>query len=511
MRSSSAMTSPASSTSWCSSASSARPRVARTMSRPPSAARSSRPSSSTKACRVSGTRPPLPELPGDVLLGPGVLRVGEDLVGLAVLDQAARSALAEHERRVVGHTRGLLHVVGDDDDREAVLELLDEPLDLQRRLGVERGGRLVHEDHVGLDRDRPRDAEPLLLAARQADPGRAQAVLDLIPEARAAQRLLDSLADVARARPGQPQAGGDVVEDRHGRERVGLLEHHADRPPHRHHVDLGRVDVGAREGDGALRIGAGDLLVHAVDAADHGRLAAARGADDRRRLVGLEGQADVLDRVDGAVVRVEVVEADRVRLGPGGGSGRGFDVHLRHRTGSGALGLGGGQGLGFFLGAVHARRLLREMRRASRLMSRTSTMMVSAEAHARSTMRAWGFWMSLKIWTGSEFIRSPRFAVLPNATAAVNRSGAVSPAARATASSEPVIRPGSAVGTTMRNTTRQRCAPRASAASRSDSGTRLSTTSAARATIGSISSASAIDPFQPAKLSPPTWVTTSTM
>src|SRR5215212_5427456 len=211
MRSSSAMTSSASSTSWCSSASSARPRVARTMSRAPIAAPSSRPSSSTKACRVSGMCRPLPELPGDVLLGPRILRVGEDLVGLAVLDQAAGSSLAEHERRVVRHARRLLHVVRDDHDRETVLELLDELLDLQRRLGVERGGGLVHEDHVGLDRDRPRNAQPLLLAARQADPGRAQAVLDLVPQAGGAQGLLDPLADVARPRPGQPQPGCDIV------------------------------------------------------------------------------------------------------------------------------------------------------------------------------------------------------------------------------------------------------------------------------------------------------------
>src|SRR5215217_4149006 len=161
MRSSSAMTSSASSTSWCSSASSARPSVARTMSRAPIAAPSSRPSSSTKAWRVSGMCRPLPELPRDVLLGPRILRVGEDLVGLAVLDQAAGSALAEHERGVVGHARRLLHV--------------------------------VREDHVGLDRDRPRDAQPLLLAARQPDPGRPQAILDLLPQAGAAQRHLDPL------------------------------------------------------------------------------------------------------------------------------------------------------------------------------------------------------------------------------------------------------------------------------------------------------------------------------
>ena len=99
---------------------------------------------------------------------------------------------------------------------------------------------------------------------------------------------------------------------------------------------------------------------------------------------------------------------------------------------------------------------------------------------------------------------------MPKTKAAVNSSGAVSPAARATASSEPVTRPGSAVGSTMRKTTRQRGAPSASAASRRLSGTRLSTTSAVRVTTGSMSSARATDPFQPANV-PPILVTTRTM
>ena len=104
----------------------------------------------------------------------------------------------------------------------------------------------------------------------------------------------------------------------------------------------------------------------------------------------------------------------------------------------------------------------------------------------------------MKIWIGIEFIRSSRLKLVPKTIAAVNSSGAVSPAARAIASSEPVIRPGSAVGRTTRRITRQRGAPSASAASRSESGTSTSTTSDERVTTGSISSASATDPFHPA-------------
>ena len=77
----------------------------------------------------------------------------------------------------------------------------------------------------------------------------------------------------------------------------------------------------------------------------------------------------------------------------------------------------------------------------------------------------------------------------------MNSSGAVSPAARATASSTPVTIPGSAVGSTTLKITRQRGAPSASADSRSAAGTSSRITSAERMTTGSISSESAIEPL----------------
>src|SRR5579875_1220303 len=48
--------------------------------------------------------------------------------------------------------------------REPVERLLDEPLGL----GVERGGRLVEDEDRRVAEDRPRDRDPLLLAAREA-------------------------------------------------------------------------------------------------------------------------------------------------------------------------------------------------------------------------------------------------------------------------------------------------------------------------------------------------------
>src|ERR671933_77409 len=207
MRSSSWMTICASSMSRCSSASIVRSSCSTTMSRPPIAAPSIRASSSWKCWRVVATRASLAELARDVLLGPGVARRGEDLLGRRVLDELAH----EHERGRVGDARGLLHVVGDDHDRVALLEVLDEVLDLQGRDRVEGRARLVHEDHVGLQGDRPGDAQALLLAAGEADPRLVEPVLDLVPEPRADQRALNPLAEVDALDSAQPKAGRDVV------------------------------------------------------------------------------------------------------------------------------------------------------------------------------------------------------------------------------------------------------------------------------------------------------------
>src|SRR3712207_3892417 len=157
MRSSSMITSPASSMSWWCSDSITRFSVATTMSRAPSVCSSSRASSAEKWIRAwSPSATPLAELAGDVVLGALVLRIGEQLLGRRVLDDDAGAGVAllvdlhREEGGHVRHARGLLHVVRDDHDRVALLELEHEVLDAARGDGIERGGRLVHEDDVGL-------------------------------------------------------------------------------------------------------------------------------------------------------------------------------------------------------------------------------------------------------------------------------------------------------------------------------------------------------------------------
>jgi hypothetical protein len=86
--------------------------------------------------------------------------------------------------------------VRDDDDRVALLELEHQVLDRRGGDRVQGRARLVHEDHLGLDRHRAGDAQALLLAAGHAERVRLEAVLDLVPQRRPAQRALDDLVHV---------------------------------------------------------------------------------------------------------------------------------------------------------------------------------------------------------------------------------------------------------------------------------------------------------------------------
>ena len=188
---------------------------------------------------------------------------------LAVLD------LDAEERRHVRDSRCLLHVVRHDHDGVLTLEIVHQVLDARRRDGVEGGCRLVHEQDVGLDGEAARDAEPLLLAAREAESTVLETVLDLVPESGLMEGPLDAAVKVV-GHAEDARAEGDVVVDRL-RERVRLLEDHPDPPPHLHRVHIGPVEVFTAVKDRPLHDSTGDQVVHAVEAANECALAAAGG------------------------------------------------------------------------------------------------------------------------------------------------------------------------------------------------------------------------------------------
>ena len=86
----------------------------------------------------------------------------EDLLGRALLGDLS----AVHEEHARADLSGKAHLVRDDDHRDAVAgEVGDDLQHLADHLGVERGGRLIEEQHIGLHRQRPHDGDTLLLPA----------------------------------------------------------------------------------------------------------------------------------------------------------------------------------------------------------------------------------------------------------------------------------------------------------------------------------------------------------
>src|SRR5258706_4371371 len=75
-------------------------------------------------------------------------RVPENDGSLVELDKLPQ----EEESRIIGDACGLLHVVGDDDDGAAILELKDQILDLGGGNGIERRTRLIQQQYLGIYR-----------------------------------------------------------------------------------------------------------------------------------------------------------------------------------------------------------------------------------------------------------------------------------------------------------------------------------------------------------------------
>jgi len=191
------------------------------------------------------------------------------------------------------------------------MKAVNQLLDLGRRNRIERRGRLVEQQDLGLRRQRTGDAQALHLPAGQRERRVVEAVLDLVPDCRPAQCLLDAFGQVALvADPAQAQAVGDVLE--HGlRERVRLLEHHADAHPDLDRIDVGpdQVDVVRPQRDRPFVARVGLQVVHPVEAAQKRALAAARWPDQRGHLVLRDHQVDVLERLVRAVPEIELFRA----------------------------------------------------------------------------------------------------------------------------------------------------------------------------------------------------------
>src|SRR5262249_24626154 len=366
-----------------------------------------------------------------------------------------------------------------------VLQVVHQLLDRGRRDGVERGRRLVEQEHLRLDRDRARDAQPLLLAAGERERALLEPVLHLLPERCAGQRLLDALVEIL-LHPEHARAPSNVVVDRL-RERVRALEHHPDATPHIDGVDAVGVHVLPVVEQLPVHLRAGHEVVHAVQAADEGALAAARRADERRDQVAVDLEVDTADRGGWAVRDGEIVDVeDDLALHRCGRPALMSDLHRRHVDGNRNV-------VSHHLPIFLLERASSAF--ASRLDTSTNTISTRAAPHACSCSAWSGCSEYVKIRTGMfgiDFVTSVDTAGLK--IEQVKSRGAVSPAARATASTAPVRMPPSVVGRITPVTLRQRLTPSARLPSRSADGTSSNVSCAARATSGSITIASAKAP-----------------
>src|SRR5205807_3252692 len=128
----------------------------------------------------------------DVIFRAFLARVSKNFRGRSELDEFAEIK----DTSVIGNAPGLLHVVSDNYDGVLRFQFLNQFFDPCRRDRIERRARFVHEDHVGLNRERAGDAKPLLLTAGQSKCIRLQSLFHFIPERGRAQTFLDRFIDL---------------------------------------------------------------------------------------------------------------------------------------------------------------------------------------------------------------------------------------------------------------------------------------------------------------------------
>src|SRR6476620_10747854 len=204
----------------------------------------------------------------------------------------------------------------DDDDRVVRDKLPHEILDLERRDRVQRAAWLIHQDDVGVDRKRPGYAQPLLLTAGERQSAVLKLVLHLVPKRGLAQALFDMLVHVDLETI-DLHAPGNIVIDAL-RERICLLEDHPDPPSDFDRIHLAIIQIDAMVENLTFYARTLDEVIHPVDAAEHGALAASGWADQGRNTIARDRERDVGDGVEIAVKDIEVLDVDYYRRIRGG-------------------------------------------------------------------------------------------------------------------------------------------------------------------------------------------------
>ena len=155
---------------------------------------------------------------------------------------------------------------------------------LRGAAGVEHRRRLVEQHEGGVQREGPREREPLGLPAGQRRGGGVEGER---PEADRGQRLGD---DGGHRRPGHPdvlETERDVPADgRRDHAGARLLEHQAGRAG-------ARTGSGAVEGHRAVQLAGLDAAEEPGERPQQRRLARPRRPDEQHALAGCQGEGDV--------------------------------------------------------------------------------------------------------------------------------------------------------------------------------------------------------------------------
>ena len=99
----------------------------------------------------------------NIVLCAVLARIGKNFGSFAKFDQMAQM----EECRSLRHARCLLHIMRNDDDGIFPAQVVNQFLDSGSRDRIKGRARLVHQDHFGINGDGTRNAQTLLLTARQ--------------------------------------------------------------------------------------------------------------------------------------------------------------------------------------------------------------------------------------------------------------------------------------------------------------------------------------------------------
>ena len=196
--------------------------------------------------------------------------------------------------------------MGYHDHRIVTLEFNGELFNAPRGNRVERARDLVHEQHFWLNRQRAGDAQTLLLAARKRKGALLQTIFHFVENRCLAKRGFDDFVELGLAFNAMSAwAERNIVVHAH-RKRVRFLEHHANTFAKQVDVDFLAVEFFPIEPNRAFNSAAFDSVVHAIEAAQEGRLSAARRTDERGDLIARHVHRYAVQRMERAIVQIEV-------------------------------------------------------------------------------------------------------------------------------------------------------------------------------------------------------------